>query len=119
MSFKGLLNDTCNIYSRTETIDEETGEQIFTNTLVAGNVLCALQNSSGSIDRQGRLIKSSNYDRIYLLPRTDITKQNTIIEVRAKKYRVSEVTDLGGRKRYLRIDLELIELDESTEESES
>lgn len=112
MSFKGLLNDTCKIYKRVGTIDAETGEQLFTDSLVADNVKCALQYNGGSIDRSSRLIKGSNYDRIYLFPRTDISKQETIIECRSVKYRVNEIIDLGGRKRYLRLDLERIKLND-------
>lgn len=113
MSFKGLLNDFCKIYTRTESVDADTGEQIFANTLVAENVPCALQYNGGSIDRFGRLIKGDNLEKIYLLPQAfAITKQDTIIEVRGTQYRVNEVIDLGGRKRYLRLNLERYKLDD-------
>ena len=39
--FGGLLNDTCTIYNRVKSIDEDTGEQIFTLQVAAANVKCA------------------------------------------------------------------------------
>lgn len=113
MSFQSLLNDTCTIYSRAEVIDSDTGEQTFTDTAVAENVPCALQHSGGGVDRQGRIITGDNMDRLYLLPQAfEITKQNHIVEVRGNKYYISEVTDLGGRKRFLRLNLTRVALDE-------
>lgn len=113
MNFEGLLNDVCNIYTRTESIDADTGEQIFTNTLVAENVRCALQHSGGGLDRTARLIRSDNTDRLYLLPPAfEIKKQDHIISVRNNNYRVREIIDMGGRKRYLRLDLERVNLDD-------
>lgn len=107
MSFFGLLNDTCTIYNRTESVDEETGEQLFENTKVVENVPCALQYSGGGLDRDSRLAKEDNSDRLYMLPPSvTITKMETVIEVRGNKYRVREMIDMGGRKRYLRLDLE-------------
>lgn len=113
MSFKGLLNDVCKIYSRTESVDAETGEQTFTNTLLAEGVPCALQYNGGSIDRFGRLIKGDNLEKMFLLPQAvALTKQDTIIEVRGVQYRINEIVDLGGRKRFLRLNLERYKLDD-------
>lgn len=113
MSFKGLLNDTCTIYERVASTDSDTGQQLFENQPVAENVPCALQHSGGSIDRNARLITGENTDRVYLLPQAfEISKQRHIIGVRGNKYRVREVTDLGGRKRYVRVDLERIALED-------
>ena len=113
MSFAGLLIDTCNIYTRVESSDSETGEQIFSKQLVAENVACALQHSGGGLDRTSRLIRSDNTDRLYLFPQAfEIKKQEHIIEVRNHTYRVREVIDMGGRKRFLRLDLERVNLDD-------
>lgn len=113
MSFASLLNDTCNIYARTESVDEETGEQIFAQELVAENVPCAFQNGSGALDRSGRLVTGSNTDRLYLFPPDfEILKTVHIVEVRGAQFRISEVKDMGGRKRYLRLDLERVALDD-------
>lgn len=113
MSFGGLLIDTCTIYQRTESVDADTGEQIFTNTKVAENVPCALQHSSGDLDRTSRLIRSDNTDRLFLFPQAfEIKKQDHIIEVREHTYRVREIIDLGGRKRFLRLDLERVDLND-------
>lgn len=112
MSFLNLLNDRCTISERVESTDEETGEQIFENKVVASDVPCALQHSGGTLDRNARLITSENTDRLYLFPQTfEIKKKVHIITVRDSSYRVREATDLGGRKRYLRLDLERIELE--------
>lgn len=113
MSFESLLNDTCTIYTRTESVDADTGEQLFTNTKLAENVPCALQHSGGGLDRTARLIRGDNTDRLYLLPQAfEIKKQEHIIDVRGHTYRVREVIDMGGRKRYLRLDLERVNLDD-------
>lgn len=112
MSFGGLLNDVCNIYNRVMSIDADTGEQLYTQELAAENVPCALQHSGGGLDRNIRLAKAENDDRLYLFPRTDITKMGTVIEVRGNKYRVREIIDMGGRKRYMRLDLERYEVNE-------
>lgn len=106
MSFRSLLNDTCTIYNRVVSIDAETGEQLYTQEKAAENVPCALQHSGGGLDRTSRLAKEDNSDRLYLFPRTDITKMGTVIEVRGNKYRVREIIDMGGRKKYTRLDLE-------------
>lgn len=107
MSFFSLLNDKCTIYNRVESVDEETGEQLFTDTAVAADVPCALQHSGGGLDRDSRLAKEDNSDRLYMLPPgVEITKMETVIEVRGEQYRVREIIDMGGRKRYLRLDLE-------------
>lgn len=120
MSFGGLLNDTCTISARVESADTITGEQIFTNRVVAQNVPCALQHSGGNLERNARLITGDNTDRLYLFPQAfEIEKGVHIITVRGNSYRVREIIDLGGRKRYLRLDLERIELVETIEESES
>ncbi len=112
MSFGGLLNDTCTISARVESTDEETGEQLFENQVIAEDVPCALQHGGGSLDRNARLITSENTDRLYLFPQAfEIKKHEHIITVRGSSYRVREVTDLGGRKRYLRLDLERTELE--------
>ena len=107
MSFNSLLNDTCTIYARTETVDDETGEQIFKRELAAENVPCAFQNGGGSVDRNGALVTGSNTDRIYLFPPDfQLEKMTHVIEVRGAQFRISEIKDMGGRKRYLRVDLE-------------
>lgn len=106
MSFGGLLNDVCTIYNRVVSIDAETGEQLYTQTKTAENVPCALQHSGGGLDRNSRLAKEDNSDRLYMFQRTDITKMETVVEVRGNKYRVREIIDMGGRKRYMRLDLE-------------
>lgn len=107
MSFFGLLNDTCTIYNRVKSIDSETGEILFTEQVSASNVPCALQHSGGGLDRNSRLSKEDNSDRLYMLPPTvTITKMETVIEVRGNKYRVREIIDMGGRNRYTRLDLE-------------
>lgn len=107
MSFGGLLNDTCTISARVESVDPITGEQLFTNQVLAANVPCALQHAGGGLDRTSRLSKEDNTDRLYLLPQAvTISKMGTVIEVRGNQYRVREIIDMGGRKRYLRLDLE-------------
>lgn len=107
MSFYSLLNDKCTIYNRTITVDEETGEQLVENTKVAENLPCALQHAGGGLDRDSRLAKEDNSDRLYMIPPdVTITKMGTVIEVRGEQYRVREIIDMGGRKRYLRLDLE-------------
>lgn len=106
MSFTSLLNDVCTIYNRVISIDEETGEELYTEQATATNVPCALQHSGGGLDRTSRLAKEDNSDRLYMLYRTDITKMETVIEVRGNKYRVREIIDMGGRRRFTRLDLE-------------
>ena len=106
MSFGGLLNDVCTIYNRVVSIDEETGEQLYAQTKTAENVPCALQHSGGGLDRTSRLAKEDNSDRLPTSPRADISKMETVVEVRGNKYRVREIIDMGGRKRYMRLDLE-------------
>lgn len=106
MSFNSLLNDVCTIYNRVISIDEETGEELYTEQATATNVPCALQHSGGGLDRTSRLAKEDNSDRLYMLYRTDITKMETVIEVRGNKYRVREIIDMGGRRRFTRLDLE-------------
>lgn len=120
MSFFGLLNDTCTISARVESVDPVTGEQLFANRVIAANVPCALQHSGGNLERNARLITGDNTDRLYLLPQDfDIEKGVHIITVRGNSYRVREITDLGGRGRYLRLDLERTQLEEYADESES
>lgn len=106
MSFTSLLNDVCTIYNSVISIDEETGEELYTEQATATNVPCALQHSGGGLDRTSRLAKEDNSDRLYMLYRTDITKMETVIEVRGNKYRVREIIDMGGRRRFTRLDLE-------------
>lgn len=113
MSFGGLLNDTCTFYGRDEESDSETGEQLFDLVKIAENVPCALQHSGGGWNRDDRLIRGDNTDRLYLFPQAfEIKKSETVVEVRGRQYRVREITDLGGRKRYLRLDLDSEVLDE-------
>lgn len=112
MSFFSLLNDKCTIYNRVESVDEVTGEQLFADAAVATDIPCALQHSGGGLDRNSRLAKEDNSDRLYMLPPgVTITKMETVIEVRGNKYRVREIIDMGGRKRFLRLDLERYEID--------
>lgn len=107
MSFGGLLNDTCTIYNRVSSVDEETGEELFELVKAAENVPCALQHAGGGLDRTSRLAKEDNGDRLYMFPPTvTITKMETVIECRGKQYRVREIIDMGGRNRYTRLDLE-------------
>lgn len=113
MSFHHLLNDTCTFSARVESVDEETGEQIFTRQTVAENVPCAFQNGGGGLDRNNRLITGSNSDRLYLFPLDfEIKKTVHIVTVRGRDYRISAVQDMGGRKRYLRLNLERTALNE-------
>lgn len=106
MSFASLLNDTCSIFRRAESADPETGEQKFTLEKAAENVPCAFQNGGGALG-EGRLITGSNTDRIYLFPPGfQLEKMTHVIEVRGVRYRISEIKDMGGRKKYLRVDLE-------------
>lgn len=120
MSFGGLLNDTCTISARVESADPITGEQIFANRVIAANVPCALQHSGGNLERNARLITGDNTDRLYLFPQPfEIEKGVHVITVRGNSYRVREIIDLGGRKRYLRLDLERTQLEEYANESES
>lgn len=113
MSFHHLLNDTCTFSARVESVDEETGEQIFTRQTVAENVPCAFQNGGGGIDRNGRLITVSASDRLYLFPPNfEIKKTVHTVTVRGADYRISDIKDMGGRKRYLRLDLERTALNE-------
>lgn len=107
MSFSSLLNDTCTIYNRTSSVDADTCEQVFTLTKAAENVRCALQHGGGGLDRTSRLAKEDNSDRLYMKPPTvTISKMETVVEVRGNKYRVREIIDMGGRKKYTRLDLE-------------
>ena len=107
MSFFGLLNNTCTFYTRTASADNTTGEQVFTETKIAEGVKCTLQYSGGGLDRNSRLAQADNFYRLYLLPQSfSITKMGTIVEVNGQKYRVREVIDMGGRGRFLRLDLE-------------
>lgn len=113
MSFSGLLNDTANFYERVLEEDSETNEQIATLKSVATNVRCALQHSGGRLDRDSRLIRGDNTDRLYLLPPNfDIKKTETVVEVRCNTYRVNEIIDMGGRRKYWRLDLEREALNE-------
>lgn len=113
MSFQGLLNDTCTFYEREEESASGTYEQVFVLKEVAENIPCALQHSGGGWDRNERLERGDNTDRLYLLPPAfTIKKDETIVEVRGRQYRVREIIDLGGRKRYMRLDLDSEVLDE-------
>lgn len=113
MSFLSLLNDVCTIFERVANVDADTGEQVFELRQVAENIPCALQNTSGNLDRNARLITGSNSDRLYLLPPDfEITKKSHVVEVRGVHYRITEKVDMGGRKRYLRLNLERTTLNE-------
>ncbi len=79
---------------------------------VVGNVPCALQGGGG-IERNGRIETGSENVRIYLLPQDfKITKHTHIIAVNGVKYNITEVADMGGRERYLRISAERISLND-------
>lgn len=106
MSFLSLLNDTCTIYKRVKNVDEETGQLSYDLTPIYSNVKCALQHGGGTLDRTGRLAREDNTGRLYLFPIAGISKMETVVEVRGNKYRVREIVDMGGRGRYLRLDLE-------------
>ena len=107
MSFARLLNDTCTIYNRVQAVDEDTGEQVYKLQPVAEQVKCALQHSGGGLDRTSRLAQENSSARLYMLPsKVTISKMETVIEVRGNKYRVREIMDMGGRKKYTRLDLE-------------
>lgn len=107
MSFRALLNDTCTISARVPSIDAETGEQVFTRKTVAQNIPCAFQNGGGALDRRGRLITGSSSARLYLFPpEFEIKKTVHTVTIRGRDYRISDLKDMGGRKRYMRLDLE-------------
>lgn len=113
MSFASLLNDTCTIFERVETTDPETGQELFELKPIAENVACGFQNGGGSLDRNGRLITATNSDTLFLFPQDfEISKQNHVVEVRGVRFRVSEIMDLGGRKKFLSLSLERTALDE-------
>ena len=113
MSFVSLLNDICTIYERVLTQNESTGEQTQTLIPVAENVKCAFQNGGGNIDWSKRLVTSNNNDKLFLLPQPfEIKKHVHIVEVRGIQFEVSEVVDLGGRKRFLKLNLERVTLDD-------
>lgn len=113
MSFRGLLNDTCDILARVEGQDEATGQTVSTLEPVAQGIKCAFQNGGGSIDRTGRIQMGNNTDRIYLFPLDfDLKKHFHVIAVRGEQYNITELTDLGGRKRYMRVNLERVALDD-------
>ena len=112
MSFLSLLNDTCTISERALK-QRANGEQYEKLTVVATNVKCAFQNGGGNVARKSRLVVGNNSDKVFLLPQSfDIRKHTHIVEVRGVTYEVSEVHDLGGRKRFLRLDLERVALND-------
>ena len=111
MSFRRLMNDTCNIYALIETQSAATGEEKMIETPIAKNVPCGFQNASDSIQRGQPLQTGSNNDRLFIFPQSfEFKKRETIIQVRGKKYSVDAVIDLGGRKKYLELTLTLISL---------
>ena len=113
MSFVSLLNDVCTIYERVLTQNETNGEQHEELVEVASDVKCAFQNGGGNIDHNSRLTTGSNSDKLFLLPQAfEIKKHVHIVEVREVQFEVSEVVDLGGRKRFLKLNLERISLDD-------
>ena len=113
MSFLSLLNDTCTIYERVLGQNEANGEQTEELVAVASNVKCAFQNGGGNVARESRLVTGTNSDKVFLLPLSfEIKKHTHILDVRGVRYEVNEVHDLGGRKRYLRLDLERVALDD-------
>ena len=113
MSFLSLLNDTCTLYEKVLGQNEANGEQTERLVAVASNVKCAFQNGGGNVTRESRLVTGTNSDKVFLLPLSfDIQKHTHIVEVRGVRYEVNEVHDLGGRKRYLRLDLERVALDD-------
>ena len=113
MSFVSLLNDTCTIYERVLAQNQTNGEQVEQLVAVASDVKCAFQHGGGNIDRNARLTTGSNSDKVFLLPQPfEIKKHTHIIEVRGVRFEVSEVHDLGGRKRFLRLSLERVALDD-------
>jgi hypothetical protein len=112
MSFTNLLNDTCNIYEQAATQDENTGEEILTAALIAENVPCAFQNESGGVNRD-RLQTGVNRDRLFILPQEfTFKKRFHVVEVRGNRYNINSITDLGGRKKYLELGLELISIED-------
>ena len=113
MSFLSLLNDTCTIYERVLGQNEANGEQTEQLVAVAANVKCAFQNGGGNVARESRLVVGNNNDKVFLLSQSFVIRKHThIVEVRGVTYEVSEVHDLGGRKRFLRLDLERVDLDD-------
>lgn len=113
MSFVSLLNFKANIYSVTFAQDRATGQQQKQLTLVAENVPCAFQNSGGSVARNGRISTGTNSDRLYILPQAfEIKKHTHIIGVNGVNYNITEVIDMGGRERYLRLNLERTSLND-------
>ena len=113
MSFLSLLNDTCTIYERVLRQNEANGEQYEELLPVAANVKCAFQNGGGNVTRESRLVVGNNSDKVFLLPQPFVIRKHThIVEVRGVTYEVSEVQDLGGRKRFLKLNLEKVALDD-------
>lgn len=112
MSFQGLLNDVCNILERTQ-MQDALGQQTDQLNTVAQGIKCAFQNSGGGLDRSGRIQAATNSDRLYLMPLNfEIKKHFHIVEVRGERFNITEITDLGGRKRYLRLNLERVTLND-------
>lgn len=112
MSFQSLLNSRADIYEADLKQDGTTGQQYKSLSPVAENIPCALQGG-GSIERSGRIETGTENVRIYLLPQSfEITKHTHIIAVNGVKYNITEVADMGGRERYLRISAERISLND-------
>lgn len=112
MSFQSLLNSRADIYEADLKQDAITGQQYKSLSLIAENIPCALQGGGG-IERNGRIETGSENVRIYLLPQSfEITKHTHIIAVNGVKYNITEVADMGGRERYLRISAERISLND-------
>lgn len=113
MSFGTLLNDTCDILAHVDGQDKTTGQAVSSLAPVAQGVQCAFQNSGGGMDRTGRIQTGNNTDRIYLFPLDfELKKRVHVVSVRGVNYNITEVTDLGGRKRYLRVNLERVALND-------
>ena len=113
MSFASLLNFKTNIYALEFAQNEETGQQQKQLTLIAENVPCAFQNSGGNLNRNGRISTANNSDRLYILPQEfEIKKHTNIFEVDGVKYNITDIIDMGGRNRYLRINLERVSLND-------
>lgn len=111
MSFRSLMNDLCNIYETATTQDPDTGEEIITDILIAQAVPCGFQNGSDSIYRSQPLQAGVNNDRLFIFPQAfEFKKHVHIIEVRGNKYNINAPVDLGGRKKYMELSLELITL---------
>lgn len=113
MSFRALCNDRCTIFERVTAQDADTGEEVETLSPVAVNVICGFQNGSDSIQRGQALQVGNNSDTLFLFPQAfEIKKHLHVVEVRGRQFEIDSVTDLGGRKKYLRLGLNLVTLED-------